>query len=579
VAALRGRALTEVHINVTLKSICDYEIGICDHVAGRPVTKRSGGRDVMTPSHHKWGLAVLLLALAGTPALSSDKTPAKSAEELGQVSFPTSCRPAAQPLFERGLKLLHSFWWQEGEKTFREILDRDPQCAIAAWGLATILIGNPFGPGPSPEVAQRAATALAPYRAGGAKSEREQAYVTAIAAYWDHFSERPQRARLKSLSDAFATLAQRFPEDDEAQIFSALYLATTQDPEDKSLAATLNAAYVLQVQFAKHPNHPGVAHYLIHAYDYPAIADKGLAAAVCYADIAPSAPHALHMPSHIFTRVGQWRESAATNRRSAARAKDEGAILDRLHAMDYLVYADLQLAHDEEARLIVEEAQQIGDGGAPALASLYARAAMPARYVIERGAWQEARLLQPADSRFPYTAAMTHFARALGAARSGEPVPTEQDLQALQRIVDALRAKGDKYWATEVEVQRLAAAAWTTYSKGGHEQALALMRSAADMEDASEKSAVTPGRLVPARELLGDMLLEDKRPAEALSEYQASQTRDPNRFRSIYGAAQAALQAGDRDKARASFRRLIELADAESSRPELRVARDYLARN
>jgi hypothetical protein len=532
----------------------------------------------MVLSHSRSSLVVLLFALVSAPAPARDETSARSAEELGQVVFATSCSPTVQPQFERAVKLLHSFWWQEGEKTFHNVLDRDPQCAIAAWGLATILIGNPFGPGPSSENAQRAVTVIASYRLG-AKTEREQAYIAAVAAYWDRFSERPQRARLKSLSDAFSALAQRYPEDDEAQIFSALYLATTQDPEDKSLTATLNAAYILQGQFAKHRDHPGAAHYLIHAYDYPAIADKGLPAALCYADIAPSAPHALHMPSHIFTRVGEWRESVATNRLSAARAKDEGAVVDRLHAMDYMVYAELQLARDDEARRIVEEARQINDVGTPALASLYARAAMPARYVIERGAWQEAKLLQPADSRFPPTAAITHFARALGAARGGEPVAADQDLQALQRIVEALKAKKDGYWATEVEVQRLAAAAWMTFSKGEHEQGLTLMRSAADMEDASEKSAVTPGRIVPARELLGDMLLENGHPAEALNEYQASQTRDPNRFRGAFGAAQAALQAGNHAKAREYFSRLIELAVSDSPRPELKVARDYLAKN
>jgi tetratricopeptide (TPR) repeat protein len=524
-------------------------------------------------------LAILMLVLAGPPAFSRDDAPAKVAEELGQVTFPTSCSAAVQPLFERGVKLLHSFWWQEGEKTFREVLNHEPQCAIAAWGLATILIGNPFGPGPSTANVERAAMAIASGHTAGAKSEREQAYIEAVAAYWDRFSERPQRARLKSLSDAFAALALRFPDDDEAQIFSALYLAANQDPEDKSLAVTLNAAYILQGQFAKHPDHPGVAHYLIHAHDYPAIADRGLAAALCYSDIAPGAPHALHMPSHIFTRVGKWRESVATNRRSMALAKNEGLLPDRLHAMDYMVYADLQLARDEDARLIVEESRQINDVGAPALASVYARAAMPARYVIERGAWQEAELLQPADSHFPYTAAMTHFARVLGAARSGQPVAADQDLQALQRIVGVLRAKGDSYWATEVEVQRLAAAAWTTFSKGQHEQALTLMRSAADMEDASEKSPLTPGRIVPARELLGDMLLETGRPAEALNEYQASKNRDPNRFRGTYGAAQAARQAGNRASAIEYFNRLIELAGADAPRPELKVARDFLSKN
>jgi tetratricopeptide (TPR) repeat protein len=522
---------------------------------------------------------IALLPLVWASAALSDEASGKSAEELGQVSFSTSCEAAAQPLFERGVKLLHSFWWQEGDKTFRAVLERDPQCAIATWGLASILIGNPFGPGPSPEIAQRASAAIETGRAAGAKTERERLYVEAVAAYWDRFSERPQRARLKSLAEAFAALAQRFPQDDEAQIFSALYLATTQDPADKSLAATLNAAYILQTQFAKHADHPGAAHYLIHAYDYPALADKGLEAAFCYADIAPSAPHALHMPSHIFTRVGQWQKSIATNRRAAVRAQAEGSLPDQLHAMDYMTYADLQLAHDGDARGVVDEAQQIPDTRTRDLATPYARAAMPARYVIERGAWQEAKALQPAESQFPYTKAMTHFARALGAARSGDPAAAEQDVQALRAIVEALKARNDTYWSTEVDVQYRAAAAWLAYAKGEREQALDLMRSAADLEDSSEKSAVSPGRLVPARELLGDMLLESGRPAEALTEYESSQTRDPKRLRGIYGAAQAAAQAQNRGKAREFFSRLVEMAGSGDPRRELVSARDYLAKN
>ncbi len=517
--------------------------------------------------------AVLSLSLAAATALGADAV-GKPPDQLGKVSFPNSCQPAVQATFERAVALLHSFWWEQGEKTFREVLDRDPNCAIATWGIATILIGNTFGVGPSPQQLQKAREALARGRAIDAKTERERFFIEAIGEYYERFEDRPQSARMKSLASAFEIVAKRFPEDGEAQIFYAIYLTATQQPTDKTYAAALKAVGILETQGTKHPDHPGVAHYLIHSYDYPPIAEKGLKAAKRYAEIAPSAPHALHMPSHIFTRVGAWQESAATNLRSASIAKTD----DRLHAMDYMVYAHLQLARDRDASLVVEEAQR-ALGPFTTRAGPYAIAAIPARYAIERGAWRDAMQLQPSASRFPYNEAMTHFARALGAAHSGDVAAAEKDVQELARIVDVLKASKDDYWATEVGVEHLGAAAWTAYAKGNRDEALALMRSAADLEDKSEKSAVTPGRVVPARELLGEMLLELKRPAEALKEFEASQVREPNRFRNLYGAGQAAAQSGNRDKARHYYSRLIEMAGAGDPRPELAKAREYLASN
>src|SRR2546425_1025226 len=515
--------------------------------------------------------ALAALSFAGAaPAQTAGKAP----EQLGRVSFANSCASAVQPTFERAVALLHSFWWQEGEKAFREVLERDPGCAIAAWGIATLLIGNTFGVGPTPAQAQQAKDAIERGRAIGAKTERERYFIEAVAEYYERFDDRSPGQRMKSLADAFDIVAKRFPEDDEAQIFSAIYLTATQNPAEQTFASALKAAGILEVQFKKHPDHPGVAHYLIHSYDYPPIAEKGLAAAKRYAEIAPSAPHALHMPSHIFTRVGAWQESAATNWRSASVAKTD----DRLHAMDYMVYGHLQLARDRDASLVVEEAQR-APGPFTTRAGPYAIAAIPARYAIERGAWRDAMQLQPSASRFPYNEAMTHFARALGAAHSGDVAAAEKDVQELARIVDVLKAAKDDYWATEVGVEHLGAAAWTAYAKGNRDEALALMRSAADLEDKSEKSAVTPGRVVPARELLGEMLLELKRPAEALKEFEASQVREPNRFRNLYGAGRAAAQSGNRDKARHYYSRLIEMAGAGDPRPELTKAREYLASN
>jgi hypothetical protein len=518
-----------------------------------------GRTQTTTEAHHHSDSAV------GTPP-----------EQLGRVSFANSCSSALQASFERGVALLHSFWWQEGERTFRLVLERDPRCAIADWGIATILIGNPFSTGPTVAQARQAAEAIRRGRIIGAKTERERLFIEAVAQYYERFSDRTHAARLESLSDAFQKLAARFPEDDEAQIFSALYLTSTQDPSEHTFANALKAAAILEGQFKKHPDHPGVAHYLIHSYDYPPIAAQGLPAARRYSEIAPSAPHALHMPSHIFTRVGAWQDSIASNLRSASSAKAENALVDQLHAMDYLVYADLQLARDRDARLVLDDARGVR-GDDEVRAAPYALAAMPARYAVERAAWTEAAHLQLHASRFPYTAALTHFARALGAARSGDAAAAGRDVQALARIVDALKADKNDYWAIEVDVQRLGGAAWVAFAKGDHDKALHLMAAAADLEDNSEKSAVTPGRLVPARELLGDMLLECGQPADAFAQYERSQLRDPNRFRSLYGAGQAAAQSGNRERARYYFLRLIELAGSGDSRPETAAARRYVA--
>jgi tetratricopeptide (TPR) repeat protein len=470
---------------------------------------------------------------------------------------------------------LHSFWWEEAEAAFADVLARDPRCAVAAWGVATVAIGNPFSTGATPRTAQKALVAIARGSEIGAKTERERGYIEAIAAYYDRFGERTQGARLRSLADAFAVLAQRYPDDDETQIFYALYLTATQSPTDKTLSRALPAAMILNRQFAKHPDHPGVAHYLIHSNDFPAIADKGLAAAMCYAQIAPAAPHALHMPSHIFTRVGLWRESVETNKRSVAAARHANEITDQLHAYDYMVYAYLQLAKDQDAERAVAAVRALAE---PNRAADYARAAVPARYVVERGAWGEAaQLPDPDASKFPYTAAIRIFARALGAARSGAPDTAERDLARLRDIEATLATMQDEYWVAEVRVQALAAEAWIAEARGDHDHALALMRSAVERENLSEKAAVSPGRLLPARELLGDMLLQDGRAAEALNEYEASLKRDPRRFRSYAGAAQAAGAAGNNGKARHYYGLLVDMSGGGDARPELVAARDYLA--
>jgi predicted Zn-dependent protease len=523
----------------------------------------------------KFVFVTVWLLLLSSISLAQQKSP----EQLGKVSFPTSCDAKVQAQFDRAVAMLHSFWFQQGEKAFREILERDPSCAIANWGIAAILIGNTFAGNATAQDAQKAREAIQRGRLTGAKTERERYYIEAIAEYYDRFNDRPHGARMKSLADAFEAVAKKFPKDDEAQIFYAIYLTATQSPTDKTFADTLKAAQILEPQFKKHPHHPGVAHYLIHSYDYPPIAEKGLDAARRYAEIAPSAPHALHMPSHIFTRVGAWEASAATNRRSIEASRAEKEPGGGLHATDYMVYALMQLARDNDANQALQDARRVANINPNNLGPAYALAAMPARIAIERGMWKEAAQLEPRSSKFLQADAMTQFARALGAARSGDAAAAEKGVQELARVVDGLKTAKNDYWATEVEVQRLSAAAWTGYAKGNRDEALTLMRSTADLEEKSEKREGPPARLVPARELLGEMLLEMKRPADALKEFEASEKHDPNRFRGIYGAARAAAESGDAAKAKRYFARLVELAGKGDPRPEIEQAKAFLAKN
>jgi tetratricopeptide (TPR) repeat protein len=501
-------------------------------------------------------------------------------EQLGTVNFPNSCSAAAQEGFQRGVAMLHSFRYGEAEKTFREVLAQDPSCAVATWGIAAVLMSNPLtGFGPSKEWAERAQAAIDQGRKIGAKTQRERDYIEAVAAYYDDWSNRPERTRQLNRASAFQALAARYPADDEAQIFYALYLAATQSLADQTYATYLTAAAILEKEFAKYPDHPGVAHYLIHSYDAAPIAPKGVPAARRYASIAPAAPHALHMPSHIFTRVGAWSDSAATNERAAMVAKRDKDVDEQLHSMDYMVYAYLQLARDDAARRVIDESAQASGLSFTRFVGPYALSAMPARYAIERGDWRQAAKLEPAASSYPFAMALTHFARGLGAARSGDPAAAEKEGQELARLRDALKAAKNEYWAGEVEVSRLGVAAWAALAQGKRDEALSLMRSAADAEDKSEKHIVTPGRILPARELLGEMLLELKRPAEALKEFEASQVREPERFRGYYGAGQAAAQSGDKTKAKRSFTKLVEMAGQGAPRPEIVQARAFLSAN
>ncbi|HWI38672.1 MAG TPA: hypothetical protein VNU64_19630, partial [Burkholderiales bacterium] len=445
--------------------------------------------------------ALLLTALSVSAAYPHDDDAKAGVPQLGKVNFPSSCSAKVKDRVTRGVAMLHSFWWSQGEATFQEIAAEDPNCAIAAWGFASILMYNPFvGVVPPKEIA-RAQGAIEKGRQMKA-SERDRDYLEAVAAYWDDFSSKSERQRALARSAAYQKLAAKYPKDDEAQIFNALYLIAIQQASDQTYSDSLKAAAILEKQFAKYPNHPGVAHYLIHAYDAPPTAQKGLPSARKYASIAPAAPHALHMPSHIFTRVGAWQDSAATNRRAADVAIEGKDFDDALHAMDYIVYAQLQLARDGDARKTYEEASRITPS-TPRFTGPYPLATMPARLLIERGAWRDAARLQPQKSQFPFTEANTYLARAIGAARSGDAESAKGDLKEIEARRDALKAANNHYWATEVEVMRLSSAAWIALAENRNDEALSLMRQAADTEDRNEKHPVTPGRLLPAREQLG----------------------------------------------------------------------------
>jgi hypothetical protein len=526
-------------------------------------------------------IAPLVAALLAMPVVAqAHDEPANAAgrapEKLGTVHFPTSCEAAVQPLFQRGVALLHSFWFPEGLKTFNEVLKRDPSCAIAYWGIGVNRLLNPFGGQPAEAVVLQGQEAVEKALAGGAKTQRERDYIAAIAAFYGR-DRAPWRERAARYEQAMEKLAARYPEDKEAAIFYALSLNIAADPMDKTFARQLKAARILEPIFAEQPDHPGVAHYLIHSYDYPPIADKGLPAARRYADIAPDAAHALHMPSHIFTRVGAWDDSLATNRRSEANARQHNAAQEMLHSLDYQVYAALQLARDRDAYGAIERMKAIAPNP-DQRGSFYALAASPARYALERGDWKLARSLEPRETPYLYTSAMTHFARGYGAARLGDAAAAEREAAELARLKSGLEAQKDKYWSTEVAVQHLTVVAWAQLAKGERGAALAEMHRAADLESTSEKAPVSPGRLLPARELLGEMLLALERPAEALKEFEASAMRDPNRFRGYYGAALAAERAGDAQKARAYYAKLVELSAKGEPRPELVRAKTFAAK-
>lgn len=510
-------------------------------------------------------------------------------EKLGRVNFTVSCNEAAQQQFNRAVALLHSFWYDEAAKGFVEVTKTDPKCGMGYWGVAMSYYHPVWAPPVAAEL-DAGSVAAAEAAVAGAPTERERGYIAAIEAFYKSANQVDHRTRALAYEKAMEQLYLRYPNDHEAAVFYALALLGTAQPTDKTYANQKKAGAILNQVLQSEPEHPGVAHYLIHSFDYPALAPMALAAARSYAKIAPSSPHALHMPSHIFTRLGLWPESIESNIASATAARNHvakmhpgAASFDELHAMDYLAYAYLQTAQDGKVKEIVAAVSSMNKVDANTFAAAYAFAAIPARAAIERRQWSEAAALKvhPADfpwNNFPYAEAMIYFARSLGASRSGDVAGASKDIERLSVIQNSLAKARDIYWATQVEIQRQAAAAWLAHAEGRQEEALKLMRSAADLESSTEKHPVTPGAIVPARELLGELLLELRQPQQALNEFEASLLVSPNRFNGLYGAARAAELSGDRVKAKTFYAELTALgAQSDGTRPALQAAKVFLA--
>lgn len=536
--------------------------------------------------------SLFLACLAGPIALAyaGDVPVSGRPERFGEVSFPVSCNQAAQQEFNRGMALFHSFWFDPAKASFAEVLRQDPECGMAHWGLSIMAMGNPFTWPTNPSASRAGAPAAAEASRVGAKTERERDYIAALGTLFQDWETTEFRPRAVAFEKAMEDVAARYPQDMEAQILYALALNVTALPTDKNFANQRKAAAILHPLFQKYPNHPGAAHYLIHTYDYAELAEKGLPAARAYGAIAPSVPHALHMPSHIFARVGLWKEMVEGNRASYQAAKGElqektlgiGAY-DALHAMDYMVFGHLQQAQDMAAKQLVDEAGAIRKVNVENFVAAYAFAAMPARYALERGDWaQAAKLgLSPPDlawDRFPQAEGILVFARGLGAARAGGVAAARRDVERLHALEEALTAAQSAYWASQTAFQIQTVEAWIALADKRNDEALQLMRTAAEGEEASDKHPVTPGNVVPSRELLGEMLLELGQPGQALTEFERSLKRDPNRFRGIYGAARAAEAAGNPYVAREYYAKLQTLtAERDTERPELAHAKAFLS--
>lgn len=534
---------------------------------------------------------VLLAAALG--ALLSQGAVRAAEERLGEVSLPISCSPTAQQQFNRAVALQHSFFFPETVKAFTVIAEKEPSCAMAYWGIAISQRPNPLvGPFPS-DVLQRGWQAIEKARAASQKTEREIAWIEALAAYYQDYATVPQQKRTANYEAAMARLAARYPDDAEAAIFYALALNEAADPADKTYAKQLKAADILERLELKYPNHPGIPHYIIHSYDYPELAMRGVLAAARCAQLAPSAPHALHMPSHVFSTLGMWQEVigsdraaddetiAYTARVNPQAAADPAKNPGRYHFLDFLTNAYLQLGQDQRAKSIVDARNSVAEYPAGFRYSGHtAFAAIPVRYAFERAAWSEAAALEIPKTPFAQAEAITWFGRAIGAARSGDLTKAKEAISQLGVLKDRLAKANDDYWMGQVLIQERAADGWLAFREGRKADAIAALRQAADLEDRSGKHVAMENRLSPIREMFAELLLEANEPAQALTAFETSLRNNPNRFRSFEGAAKAAERVGNRAQARSYYEKLVTLTtQADDGRPGIVAAKQYLAAN
>jgi len=517
----------------------------------------------------------LLLSVIGISAALTSGVFGQPEEKLGKLSFPTSCDPKVQAEFERGVAMLHSYWFLIARRTFENVLAQDPNCAMAYWGIAMDYLNNTLlGPPPRAD-AEAAWAALEKARAIGAKTQRERDWIETLSAYFRDNDKIAVDARLVAYNAAMERMAERYPDDYEVQTFYALTLQASAQKSDLTYANQIKSATMLEKLFEQNPQHPGVTHYLIHAYDFAPLAERGIPAARRYAGIAPAVPHARHMPSHIYSMVGLWEESIASNA-SALEIQP-----DYYHASDFLVYALLQLAQDVKARAMIDKALATADRGDRPITfgNFTAKAAMPARYVLERGDWAGAAALPLTPSQYPMADSLIRFTRGLGMSRSGDIAGAKAEIEAMKALRATLERVNDSYWADRTEEQMLTVSAWIALKEGMPDQAVKFMRTAADNEDNSLKHIAMENRLFPLRELYGDLLLEAGRPSEALVAYETALKAYPNRYRGYLGAARAAGAYGDSEKASAYYGKLIDLAkNADDERPEIREAKASLDR-
>ena len=513
--------------------------------------------------------------------------------DFGTVHFEISCSPAAQQQFDRAVAMLHSFFYPETEKAFRGIVEKEPSCAMAYWGIAISQRPNPLISPFSPDLLKTGWDAIQKARAAAPKTQRERDWIEALTLFFQNYDTVDQRTRTARYEMAMERLYSRYATDKETAVFYALALLEAVDLSDKTYSKQLKAAGILERLQKTQPDHPGIVHYLIHSYDYAPIAAKGLPAARRYAALAPSAPHALHMPSHIFSTLGMWHDAIrsnlaadAANRAYAAStnpsaAANPAAVSARYHNLDFLANAYLQLSQDQRAKTVLDERNSIGTLPAGAgMTSQTGFAAIAVRYAIERGSWKEAAMLPPMNTPFKQADAIIWFGRALGAARSGDIAGGKQNLSQISRLQQELASAGDPYWAEQVGIQETAASAWIALAEKNPSQAITLMQSAADREDRTEKHIAMENRLSPMRELLGELLLAADKPAEALREFERSLRVVPGRFRSLAGAGQAAVRTGNRRLAQSYFNQLLSLAgNADSERPALNAARSFIRQN